>query len=266
MSEPSRRSVIEADPDLGQLLPPDRLERARRDLVADVHRVGPGPWEATGRTGPLDLGVLLLDGLMVREIALSDSVSSELLGPGDVIRPWQDQPSRLLQHEQRWIALDPVRLCVLDRRFALAVSQYPEVMAIIVERLVERTQRVATEKAIAQLNGVDRRLLALFWELAERWGRVTPDGITIPLNVSHRVIAQLVGARRPTVSTALSRLAVAGRLCRRPDGTWLLRGQPVGRPVGQATRVVRSRRFTAGSSSSTRPAVNTLATAGDEAA
>ena len=37
---------------------------------------------------------------------------------------------------------------------------------------------------------------------------------------------QLVGARRPTVSTALSELAEREELTRRPDGSWLLRGDP----------------------------------------
>jgi hypothetical protein len=35
-----------------------------------------------------------------------------------------------------------------------------------------------------------------------------------------------VGARRPTVSTALAELAEMGELTRRPDGSWLLQGDP----------------------------------------
>jgi hypothetical protein len=66
----------------------------------------------------------------------------------------------------------------------------------------------------------------LFWHLAERWGRVTGDGVIVPLALTHRILGQLVGARRPTVSTALSELAERGELVRRPDGSWLLRGDP----------------------------------------
>jgi hypothetical protein len=73
---------------------------------------------------------------------------------------------------------------------------------------------------------VDRRLKALFWHLAERWGRVSGDGVIVPLALTHRILGQLVGARRPTVSTALSELAERGELVRRPDGSWLLRGDP----------------------------------------
>jgi len=42
------------------------------------------------------------------------------------------------------------------------------------------------------------------------------------MTLSHRMLGQLVGARRPTVTTALAQLAKDGELARRDDGTWLL--------------------------------------------
>jgi CRP/FNR family cyclic AMP-dependent transcriptional regulator len=94
------------------------------------------------------------------------------------------------------------------------------------DRLSERSMRLATTQAISQLTRVDRRLKALFWHLAERWGRVGGEGVVIPLALTHRILGQLVGARRPTVSTALSELALRDELVRRVDGSWLLRGDP----------------------------------------
>jgi hypothetical protein len=108
--------------------------------------------------------------------------------------------------------------------------------------MAERAQRLAVTQAISQLNRVDRRLLALFWHLAERWGRVSRDGIVVPLALSHRLIGELVGARRPTVSTALAELAREGQLARRQDGTWLLTGEPVSNPGASAAEVIRQRR------------------------
>ena len=105
-------------------------------------------------------------------------------------------------------------------------SQYPEVTAALFDRLSERSLRLATTQAISQLTRVDRRLKALFWHLAERWGRVGGEGVVIPLALTHRILGQLVGARRPTVSTALSELAERDELVRRSDGSWLLRGDP----------------------------------------
>ena len=129
------------------------------------------------------------------------------------MRPWHiEGPPELLPVAVRWNALSGVRLALLDRRIAAALGRYPEINAVIVDRLSERAQRLAITQAISQLNRVDRRLLALFWHLAERWGRVARDGIAVPLVLSHRLIGELVGARRPTVSTALAELAREGQL------------------------------------------------------
>jgi CRP/FNR family cyclic AMP-dependent transcriptional regulator len=245
MTEPRSISLLDADPDLGQLLDDDERDEARRQLLVRHHTVAPGPWdgERLREAGPENVGLLMLDGLMTRELALADNVSGELLGPGDVVRPWQAAgPERLVPFDVRWTVLEPTRLAVLDRRFAANLMRYPQVNAMLIDRLTERTQRLAVMQAVCQLNGVDRRLLTLFWHLAERWGRVTTAGVAVTVSVPHRVIAQLVGARRPTVSTALSQLAQRGELQRQADGTWLLSGAPVGMPTAEAARIVRRRR------------------------
>ena len=210
-----------------------------------MHRLAPGPWSGARFEGanPEHVGLLLLEGVVSREVVVSDTVSTELLGPGDVLRPWTLQESApLLQLTVRWSALTESRVAVLDRRFASRLTQWPEVNAVLIDRLNDRAQRLATTQAISQLNRVDRRLLALFWHLAERWGRVTADGIAVPLTLSHRMLGQLVGARRPTVSTAIGDLAERDELVRRSDGTWLLKGDPVGLPTGEAERIVPIRR------------------------
>src|SRR5919197_1066233 len=69
-------------------------------------------------------------------------------------------------------------------------------------------------------------LLALMWCLAERWGRVVPGGVVVSLRLPHRTLAGMVGARRPSVTTALGQLMARGDIERRPDGGWLLHGDP----------------------------------------
>jgi CRP/FNR family transcriptional regulator, cyclic AMP receptor protein len=238
-------ALLDADPDLGRLLSAEQLAQARRHLIVRRHAVAPGPWggERLREAGPEHVGLLLLEGLMTRELLLADNVSAELLGPGDLVRPWQAAgPERLVPYDIRWTALERTVLAVLDRRFAAALTHYPQVNVMLIDRLTERSQRLSLMQSISQLNGVDRRLLTLFWHLAERAGRVTPAGVAVHVDFPHRVLAQLVGARRPTVSSALSQLAQSGELSRAPDGTWLLTGAPVGVPTEEAARIIRRRR------------------------
>jgi CRP/FNR family transcriptional regulator, cyclic AMP receptor protein len=237
--------LLELDPDLGQLLPKDRLAAAQRELRVAVRTLDAGPWDVDRLSGasPEHLGLLIVDGVIAREVLVSDTISTELLGPGDVIRPWRIQAgSGLLQHEVRWNVLTRSRFALLDRRVGVELGRYPEVGAAIVDRVNERALRLGLTQAISQLNRVDRRLLALFWHLAERWGRMTSGGVALPMTLSHRMLGQLVGARRPTVSTALGELVKQGELARRDDGTWLLTGEPVGVPAPEIERVVPMRR------------------------
>ena len=245
MTDRHTTSLLELDPDLGQLLPDERLSTATRDLRVAVRTVETGPWEVERLSGasPEHLGLLVVEGIIAREVLVSDTISTELLGPGDVVRPWRIQDgSTLLRHTVRWNVLTRSRFALLDRRLSAELGRYPEIGAAIVDRVNERALRLALTQAISQLNRVDRRLLALFWHLAERWGRMTADGVALPMTLSHRMLGQLVGARRPTVSTALSDLVRDGELARRDDGTWLLTGEPVGVPAPEIERVIPMRR------------------------
>jgi CRP/FNR family cyclic AMP-dependent transcriptional regulator len=237
--------LLELDPDLGQLLDEERLPSARADLTAAILPLHPGPWEVDKLAGasPEHIGLLVIEGVIAREVLVWDTVSTELLGPGDVIRPWRvSDGGSLVQHSIRWSVLTAGRVAMLDRRFAARLVRYPEVNAVVIDRVVERALRLSLTQAISQLNRVDRRLLALFWHLAERWGRMTAEGVVVPMTLPHRVLGQLIGARRPTVSTALSRLAKDGEVARRDDGTWLLRGSPSDVPGPEVEKVIPMRR------------------------
>jgi len=238
-------ALLDLDPDLGADLSPDRFSRARAELVVRVVRLPRGEWAGHGLSSisHQNVGLLMLDGVIAREVVLEDTVSTELLGAGDLIRPWAGgEDPQLLANEVRWQVLADARLAVLGRSFAVAVGRFPEVYGVLLDRLCAHAQRLATTQAIAHLNSVDRRLLALFWHLSERWGRVSSEGVIVPLTLSHRLLAEIIGARRPTVSTALKELELGGRLLRRDDATWLLTGDPPGAPANGARRIVPHRR------------------------
>jgi hypothetical protein len=237
--------LLDEDLDLAAALTGDRLAEARCRLVARVAEREAGGWPSL-ESHQAKLGLLLLEGVLVRETLLEDTVSAELVGAGDLLRPKSaDNPSRLLCSRVRWTVLQPARVAVLDERCAAAITPYPELHAVLLDRVAQRADRLAVTQAISQLNGVDRRLLNLFWHLAERWGRVSGEGVVVPLALPHRQLASLVGARRPTVSTVLARLAAEGTVTRRADGSWLLRGEPVGHPTPATARFVPLRRRTA---------------------
>jgi CRP-like cAMP-binding protein len=85
---------------------------------------------------------------------------------------------------------------------------------------------MSVHQALLSLSPVETRLLVLFWHLAERWGRVTPAGVVLPLGLTHQILGQLVGCRRASVTTALKEVVESGAAIRRPDGSGLLTGSP----------------------------------------
>jgi hypothetical protein len=215
------------------------LAEAQRALVVSVQELYDGGDELTAlsRSSPSHLGLLVLDGVVAREVVLGDTVSTELLGAGDIVRPWtMEEPGGLLDVTVQWSALSDVRFAVLGRRLAVELCRYPELYTALMDRMSQRSARLATTQAISQMTKVDRRLLALFWHLGESWGRMTAAGVHVPLRISHRLLGQLTGARRPTISAAVKQLADSGELTRRADGTWQVTGDPgalraAGRPA-----------------------------------
>ncbi len=237
--------VLHADPELGGALAGPHLAEATERLVAAVVAPRGGALADSALTvaGPEGLGLLMLEGVVAREVLLSDNVSVEFLGAGDLLQESRpDDPGRLLRSQVRWTVVEPARFAVLDARFARAAAEYPEVALVLMNRLVQRSHRLAVTQAITQLNGVDRRVLTLLWHLAERWGHISSSGVEVPLRAPHRMLAQAVGARRPTVSTAIASLQARNELSRRPDGGWVLHGEPVGLPSDEVRRVIALRR------------------------
>jgi CRP/FNR family transcriptional regulator, cyclic AMP receptor protein len=222
-------SIIDADPELGDLLEPGQLERARREAVTRVQRLSAGEWDVAGALEP-DVhhrGFLIVDGLLSREVDVLGRRCVELIGPGDVMRPWSwDEEGSHVKAEVGWMVLEPTRLAVLDHRLVVRIVPWPQLGVELFNRGTRRAHHLAIALAIAHHPRVEDRLLLTLWHLAERWGRVHPDGIVVPLPLGHQRLADLVGAHRPSVTTALGQLTRAGRLGRRDSGEWVLHGSP----------------------------------------
>ena len=239
--------LLNVDPELARELDPRRAREAAHRLYARALEIPRGRWSPsqTLLEGSRPIGLLILEGLLVREATVGDHPSAELLGPGDLLRAWEDEDyEELLPRTIEWSALTNTRVAVIDHAFAVRAAQWPEVFAALLDRAARRAERLVVLQAIAHLTRVDDRLLALMWCLAERWGRVVPGGVLVSLRLSHRTLAGMVGARRPSVTTALGQLMGRGEIERREDGEWVLRGNaPAPRDVeDHATAELRFQR------------------------
>ena len=94
---------------------------------------------------------------------------------------------------------------------------FPQLGVELFTRGARRAHHLVVALAIAHHQRIEDRLVRPLWHLAERWGRVTGDGVTVPLPLGHQRLADLVGATRPSVTTALGELTRAGTLSRRED-------------------------------------------------
>jgi CRP/FNR family transcriptional regulator, cyclic AMP receptor protein len=219
--------VLREDLDLSEAIPIADRDRAIEECIAATAWIPAGPW-----SGPQTdimrggIGLLVLHGLLIRHLRVGGRFSSELLGEGDLLRPWQGEEARLtLTRTSDWRVLEPTRVAVLDGRAARRFAGYPELTGQLVARAVERSRSLAINMAIVQQSRAHIRVHLMLWHLADRWGYVSPGGTILPLHLTHDVLADLVAARRPTVSSALSHLARCGLV--RPAGKgWLLLGRP----------------------------------------
>lgn len=221
--------VADAFPELIASLDPDRAEFARRHALPVLEELAPGAWqppqELQRQRG--HLGLLVVQGLLTRDVVLGTSTATEIVGRGDILRPADhDGEAAPVPFDVKWTVLEPTHVAVLDRRFAISVGVWPEMLEALMRKAMRRVHSLALHLAVSHLRRVDTRLLVLLWHLADRWGRVEPDGVRVPMRLTHQTLGRLVGAQRPSVTTALKQLADAGAVSRMPDGTWLLRGDP----------------------------------------
>jgi len=224
--------VLREDPELAEAIDPERRSQAMDTLVAREVRIPSGIW--SGRPIPIDdgIGLLVLEGVILHRVGIDGRFGAELVGEGDVLRAVDDDlDNPTLPLSVEWLILDPARVAILDERFVRQLARFPQVAGKLFARSVLRSRQLAVNMAIVHQARVDVRLHLLFWQLAGRWGRVRSDGVVVPLRLTHTVLADLVAARRPTVTSALSDLSRRG-LVRAVSEGWLLSGPPPARGAG----------------------------------
>jgi CRP/FNR family cyclic AMP-dependent transcriptional regulator len=218
--------VLVEDPDLAGDLTDWRLEEAKRrclaaDVIVDAGAWTPGPEAEAARRG---FGLLILEGLVLRRVGAPLRYAAELVGPGDLLRPWpHDGEDVTLPFDVQFRVLERTRFAILDEAFAERAAPFPQIALALLARSMQRSRTLAMNMAIVHYPEVRARLLLMLWHLADRWGRVTPEGVRIPLRLRHHMIADLIAVRRPSASSALQRLTREG-LVQRDDHGLILHG------------------------------------------
>ena len=221
--------LFDEDPELFDGVARAEVEHAAARIPVKAYEILPGRWTGRlpGGEPERGLGVLVVGGVLLRTVEASGRRASELLGPGDLVRPWEcEGGGASIPFAVRWDALERCRFAALEESTLRTACRWPAVVGALTGRAARRADWLALQLTISDLRRVDDRLLSLFWHCADRWGSVAPAGIDVPLRVTHDVLAQLVCAQRPTVTAALRRLQRQGFVRRRADRTWLLLRDP----------------------------------------
>jgi CRP/FNR family transcriptional regulator, cyclic AMP receptor protein len=221
------RHILDEDLDLADSIDGARRIVARRRAVAPVLDLDTGPVDLARPFAQMVgwLGLLVLDGLVLRHIRVLGRSTTQVLGAGDVLCPWESQEEwALLPSEATFEVVMPARIALLDDRFAERVRPWPEIASALIGRVERRAESLALARTVGTYPRVDVRIVALLWNLAQRWGRVVEDEtVVLPLPLTHRVLARIVGCERQSVTSALSALRRDG-LVERSERGFMLHG------------------------------------------
>jgi CRP/FNR family transcriptional regulator, cyclic AMP receptor protein len=224
----ARIRVLELDRDLAGALDDDAYTRARERCTAPAMALPAGRrWSPLNLREPLvSLGLLVLRGVLVHRLRLVDRETADLVGTGDLIRPWppSDEYGELFT-ASTWQVIEDAEVAALDLDFLRVASAWPELLVALVERTAWHARSLELRLAISQIPQLSIRLQIMLWHLADRFGRVDRDGVLIPLQLSRGILGQLVGVRREPVSRRLKELADRGVVMRDRRG-WRLCGPP----------------------------------------
>lgn len=199
-----RAHLLDLQPDLGTTRP----ELAGK-LTLPVRRLTRGAWRPAA-PDPETLGLLVVEGLLLRRTRLDAREFVEPVGPGCIVRP-------VAAAGVRWEALQNTTIATFDPQATRVLASDVRLLVAVTERMQRRPQCLAQLMAATQAVSAEQRLLAVLGHLADLWGRPHPGGTLVPFRLTHSQLAGVIGVHRPTVSSALAALDRDGRVRRLPD-------------------------------------------------
>ena len=217
--------LLDAEPGLGETLTADERDEVRHQAVLPCVALETGPWrphslDDSERIQGEIRGLLVVTGLMTINVSLAGRTCTRLVAPGDLVL-LDGNDLATLPVWWGWSVVETARLAVFDDRLLTIARRWPKLMGAILTRAAAQTKQALFQQAISQLPRVEDRLLALLWSVADRRGIVRPDGVWVRLPVTHDALAEMIGARRPTVSLGLRSLTEQGLVRAERDG-WVL--------------------------------------------
>jgi DNA-binding XRE family transcriptional regulator len=217
--------LLDAVPDLAAALGEKERVQATLQLVAATAAIDAGPWDvssldsASGAEGEA-LGFLVLKGAVAMRLDIAGRTCTRLILAQDLML-LDTAEDDVLPLRWSWAAIEQVTLAVFDQRLMIVARRWPEVLTAVLNRGALQVRHALLQQAICQLPRVEDRLLGFLWAIADRRGVVQGRHIRIELPITHELFAQLIGARRPTVSMGFKNLAESG-LVTHDDRSWLL--------------------------------------------
>src|SRR3954467_1978566 len=146
--------LLQVDRELAERLSAATLAAAEPMALAPTEWLDAGEWHPRA---PADedrashLGLLVLEGFLARRVRVLDRPATELLGPGDLLLPWEPDRTEPFAAGARWEVLEDARVAVLDRRVTGLLGRWPEITVALLGRAVSRSRAFALTLAISQL-------------------------------------------------------------------------------------------------------------------
>jgi CRP-like cAMP-binding protein len=215
--------ILKEDPDLAATLPDRDRAIAENAFRAVAITVLNARWEPPELDPQTSYGLLILEGLLGRRVRVRNATATELLSSGDILRPW-DEPCKWepVPPDSEFRVLSAARIAILDERITRLIGRWPELVVSFSGRLLRRARNAEYVMAVGHLRRVEDRLLATLWHLASSWGRVTPSGVAVPFALTHELLGEIIGARRPSVTAAMQHLQQRDLVRRVPGGGYIL--------------------------------------------
>lgn len=217
-------ALLRHDVELRAAIAVSDLPLAERAVTARRLTLANGPWtpEPDEALGGL---AIVLQGMLIQRTELADRWSTQLLDRGAILHDLDPNDS-CLPCSITLTSVGTSTIAVLDSRFDTAGRRWPALWRVVHERLAQQLKRAARWNVVGSLPRVEQRLLAAFWLLADHHGIRRADGVFLRLSLTHEMLGTMIGARRPTVSLALTYLADRGLLVSQGRGDWLLTSEP----------------------------------------